>query len=70
MEEATVDEMLRVIHAVWNNPATPEALLEVIYALQDGYGEAGFIPTQGYDWSGIRDSSGEAIRAIYAAIHA
>lgn len=28
-----------------------------IWALQDGYGCAGFTPVQGWDWSGIRDST-------------
>ena len=28
--------------------------------LQDGHGEPGFVPAQGWDWSGIRDSSDEA----------
>lgn len=32
-----------------------------IWKLSDGYGHKGYIPTQGYDWSGIRDSGNEAI---------
>lgn len=32
-----------------------------IWALQDGYGKPGFMPAQGWDWSGIRDSSDEAL---------
>ena len=32
-----------------------------IWELTDAYGEKGYIPSQGYDWSGIRDSSLEAI---------
>lgn len=32
-----------------------------IWKLSDGYGKKGYIPVQGYDWSGIRDSSNEAI---------
>ena len=31
-----------------------------IWATQDGYGTPGYTPDQGYDWSGIRDSSPEA----------
>jgi len=31
-----------------------------VYARQDGYGSKGYVPAQGYDWSGIRDSSPEA----------
>lgn len=32
-----------------------------IWKLSDGYGSKGHIPLQGHDWSGIRDSSNEAI---------
>lgn len=32
-----------------------------IWKLSNGYGEKGYIPCQGYDWSGIRDSSEDAI---------
>lgn len=35
---------------------------------QDGYGVAGFVPAQGWDWSGIRDSSPEAIKNIADAL--
>jgi hypothetical protein len=35
-------------------------LYRLIYAKSDGYGETGHIPCQGYDWSGIRDSSPQA----------
>lgn len=38
-----------------------------IYDLSDGYGEPGFVPPQGHDWSGIRDSSASAIDAMYSA---
>jgi hypothetical protein len=37
-----------------------------IWAIQDGYGEAGFTPEQGWDWSGIRDSSPEALTDMLA----
>jgi hypothetical protein len=37
---------------------------ERIWATQDGYGVAGFTPVQDYDWSGIRDSSDEAVEAM------
>ena len=37
-----------------------------IWALQDGYGAPGSTPIQGYDWSGIRDSSPDAIAAMFA----
>jgi hypothetical protein len=34
----------------------------LIYELQDGYGTEGYVPEQGYDWSGVRDSSPAAIQ--------
>lgn len=37
-----------------------------IWDLQDGYGEPGYTPEQGWDWSGIRDSSPEAVVAMDA----
>jgi len=33
-----------------------------VWACTDAYGEPGTIPHQGYDWSGIRDSSPGALR--------
>lgn len=32
-----------------------------IWKFSDGYGKEGYIPVQGHDWSGIRDSSVGAI---------
>lgn len=43
-----------------------EGAAEAIWALQDGYGQPGFTPPQGWDWSGIRDSSRDARKAMYA----
>ena len=40
-----------------------------IWELQDGYGEQGWTPEQGWDWSGIRDSSPEAIEQMLAVAH-
>lgn len=37
----------------------------LIWSEQDGYGCPGYTPVQGYDWSGIRDSSEEAKEAMY-----
>ena len=39
---------------------------ERIWQLSDGYGEPGYVPVQGHDWSGIRDSSPEAVAAMHA----
>lgn len=59
--------MLTAIYAVWND--CDQTVADILWALQDGYGEPGYMPEQGYDWSGIRDSTGPAIRAMYQAIH-
>lgn len=40
---------------------------QIIWSLQDGYGVVGYTPEQGWDWSGIRDSSIEAIEAMFEA---
>lgn len=53
---------------VWDH-GKPE-MFDIIWSLSDGYGEPGLIPPQGYDWSGIRDSSLEAIEAMHKAMHA
>lgn len=39
-----------------------------VWKLQDGYGSPGWTPSQGWDWSGIRDSSKNAILRIAAKI--
>lgn len=44
-----------------------DAAADEIWALQDGYGEPGYVPEQGYDWSGIRDSSPESVAGMFAA---
>jgi len=35
-----------------------------VWQIQDGYGEPGYIPVRGWDWSGIRDSTPEAKKRI------
>lgn len=47
-----------------------KAARALIYALADGYGEPGTIPPQGYDWSGVRDSTPAARRRMAAALKA
>jgi hypothetical protein len=48
-------------------------IMDRVWAIQDGYGEPGFTPAQGWDWSGIRDSSDLAkvkmAFAILAILH-
>jgi hypothetical protein len=43
-------------------------LWELCWPLTDAYGEPGLVPPQGYDWSGFRDSSDEAIAAMAAVL--
>lgn len=50
-------------------PAQDE-LNKVVWELQDGFGEAGFTPPQGWDWSGIRDSSHQTQAKMADAIRA
>jgi len=47
---------------------TAAAIHHATWALQDGYGKPGFTPPQGWDWSGIRDSTDSAIRKMAAVI--
>ncbi len=39
-------------------------LYSIVWAESDGYGPKGYIPDQGYDWSGVRDSSDAAKKAM------
>lgn len=48
------------------SPADRKALDAMAWRLQDGYGVQGYTPVQGWDWSGIRDSSRRAKTAIIA----
>lgn len=60
-------ELLHISEALERYPDELGGYDGPIWRLQDGYGEPGFIPCQGWDWSGIRDSSPEAIQAMYQA---
>ncbi len=53
---------LHHIHAACDRS---EEATDRIWDTQDGYGIAGFTPEQGWDWSGIRDSSDEAVAAMW-----
>lgn len=55
--------MMKVIHQAWNDLEMGTA--QRLYAKSDGYGAQGYVPVQGYDWSGIRDSSPKAIEDMY-----
>lgn len=39
-----------------------------VWNIQDGYGEPGYTPCQGWDWSGIRDSSQAAKERMIKAV--
>mgnify|MGYP001593109546 CR=1 FL=1 len=58
----------------WNRQALPTAIVaeidDAVWSLQDGYGMPGYDPPQGWDWSGIRDSSPEAVKNMADAIRA
>lgn len=70
------DLILALCH--WSyTPQLPKQVQEEAYKAAwkytDAYGERGYIPAQGYDWSGFRDSSKEstamsanAIRTVLA----
>lgn len=59
-------EMMEAIHNAWQS-GNNDLMLD-IWARSDGYGEPGFVPPQGYDWSGIRDSSDAAVASMYAVV--
>ena len=60
--------MMQAIYGAWYQPLSGEPdRRPAIWAASDGYGEPGLVPGQGYDWSGIRDSSIEAVEAMYRA---
>ncbi len=60
--------MVTEIQRVWYSLDTPEEITDAIWATQDGYGIPGYTPPQGEDWSGIRDSSESAVRAMYEIV--
>jgi len=59
--------MMEAIHDAWYGLVPMSGTTDAIWALSDGYGTPGFVPAQGHDWSGIRDSSIGAVEAMYAA---
>lgn len=62
-----VTPLMKKIHAAVFD-STNHTAASVAWEYQDGYGEAGYEPPQGWDWSGIRDSSPAAIWAIGEAL--
>lgn len=55
--------MMADIHAAWRSGN--RIIAGMLWAIQDGYGHPGFMPCQGIDWSGIRDSSIPAIEHMH-----
>jgi hypothetical protein len=55
------ERLMKIDHA-WRKGDT--GIPSRIWALSDAYGTRGLIPPQGYDWSGIRDSSEVATYAM------
>jgi hypothetical protein len=60
----TRDQRAAILTAVENAPDGWETCWE----FTDAYGEPGYVPCQGYDWSGFRDSSDEALIAMAARL--
>lgn len=56
-------KQIMVVSTAWSIGGA--AVKEAVWAESDGYDEPGFIPVQGYDWSGIRDSTPEAVTRMY-----
>lgn len=57
---AITNEMFAAIRKAWE-----DGHITALYALADAYGEQGLVPEQGYDWSGVRDSSPAALAQMY-----
>jgi hypothetical protein len=59
-------------HFYYELPQVPIQVIKEIrqltWNLQDGYGTPGHNPPQGWDWSGIRDSSPQAHQQIAQSI--
>lgn len=60
--------MLKAIHAFYFASTTTSGQFVGLYSLADGYGAPGTIPEQGYDWSGVRDSSPAAVARMFAYV--
>lgn len=58
--------MMEAIHAAYFG--SDDRLALAVYARSDGYGVEGLVPPQGYDWSGIRDSSIGAIERMHDVV--
>lgn len=64
-EQARCTRHQKMMETIYNEVYVGGKYLEETWNLQDGYGEPGFNPIQGWDWSGIRDSTPFAIESMY-----
>lgn len=62
----TVAERTKVLTEIYDDGQ----LWELCWPYTDAYGEQGLVPPQGYDWSGFRDSSDEAIAQMALVLQA
>jgi len=60
----STSERVRILSAIQRDAN----LWAICWEFTDAYGEVGFVPTQGYDWSGFRDSSDAAVAQMGRAI--
>lgn len=60
--------LARIHRVVFSGDDAGNEAAVTAWLLQDGYGTPGFTPPQGWDWSGIRDSSPRAIHQIAEAL--
>lgn len=58
--------LLPALHAVYFGDDADA--FDLLWSMQDGYGDAGDMPEQGFDWSGVRDSDPATIGAMHAAL--
>jgi hypothetical protein len=64
-----VRPMLSDLLEVWRSDN--HTARSILWAIQDGYGVAGYTPDgEGMNWSGLRDSTPATIRRMWQAVHA
>ncbi|MGO8750607.1 MAG: hypothetical protein ACLQNE_32055 [Thermoguttaceae bacterium] len=74
IEVATCPDWDLVLATNWTalqhdlKPEVEEEVLVAVWEKQDGYGVPGFNPPQGWDFSGIRDSTPRAKRNMAKAV--
>lgn len=66
-EHCAAADLLPDLYEVWTSRSEG---FTTLLAMQDGYGTPGYVPPQGPDWSGVRDSTPSAIRRMHRAVTA